>query len=440
MTKIKNITHVVERNLCTSCGACFAVCKTGAIVFKETTAGNYFPVIDGDLCIHCALCCSVCTGEHFSDTLKEKMPEDPFIGRCIQSFVGKATNKEIFENSQSGGIVSALAVHAMDSGLADAAVTVVMEWGNPPRPKACLARSVDEITLAQRSKYCPVPTLSLFKDVIDSDQRIVFVGTPCQVHGLYNLMNIVPKLRKNIVLVVGLVCDRVMTYGAMDYLIKKSGIGEERSQSLIFRDKTCEGYPGIVHIQSQDGQSKVEPAVVRMQIKDYFTPARCRICFDKMNIFADVTIGDPHGLENVDRKRGESMLVVRTKNGQNIVQSAQRDNAINVRPVTYKKIIEGQHIDDKKVLWSCYTHAWKMSGRPFPDYYERIKKHAPDPSVDKKTIQSMNYALQLDDFDSRNALIVYVQNALEKKLMLQKFLFPLRVVKRFMMKIRSVLG
>ena len=93
MTKIKNITHVIEKNLCTSCGACFAVCKAGAIVFKETTAGNYFPVIDDDACIHCGLCCSLCPGEHFSDTLKEKMPEDPFTGRVIQSFVGKSTNK-----------------------------------------------------------------------------------------------------------------------------------------------------------------------------------------------------------------------------------------------------------------------------------------------------------------------------------------------------------
>lgn len=440
MTKA-NITHVVQGNLCASCGACFAVCKPGAIEFEETTGGNCFPVVDDESCINCGLCSSVCPGDHFSDELKNKIPEDPFSGQYMHSFVGKAKNKKIYENSQSGGIVSALAIHAMESGLADTTVTVVMDWGKPPRPKASFARCADEIVLSQKSKYCPVPTLSILKDVIDSDQRIIFVGTPCQVHGLYNIMDKIPKLKdNNIALIIGLVCDRVMTYAALDYLVRKGKLGNKANQLLAFRDKACGGYPGKVHIQSMDGQNKIMSASARMQIKDYFTPARCRICFDKMNIFADITVGDPHELEGIDREHGESMFVVRTMAGLELVQSAKRVGAVAVRPVLYKQVTNGQHIDEKRIQWSSYARIWKQTGRSLPDYYELIKKSAPSPSMDRQYRQNLNYALGLDNADSRNILIKDVQNALTRKKRLRRFLFPWRFLKRVVRKILSTLG
>ena len=143
MSAKKNISCVVADKLCNTCGACFAVCKAGAIEYKETVGGYYFPDVDNEACTECGLCFSVCPGVNFGQGLMKSMPKDPFAGVSLGAFVGKATDKKIYGNSQSGGIVSALLVHALESNFADAAVTVAMDWGNSPRPKAFLAAIPD---------------------------------------------------------------------------------------------------------------------------------------------------------------------------------------------------------------------------------------------------------------------------------------------------------
>jgi coenzyme F420 hydrogenase subunit beta len=428
MDKI-NIKHVVETKLCTSCGACSVACKFDAIFFRETVAGYFFPYIIESTCNNCGSCLSVCTGIHFSNNLRTKASEEPFTGPVIDSFVGKATNKFVYENSQSGGIVTAIAINALESNMADAMITVVMDWGNPARPKAVLARTKNDILLSQKSKYCPIPTLSVLKEVIGSNQRIVFVGTPCQVHGLFNLIELIPSLKNNIKVIIGLVCDRVMTYAALDYLVSQANRPINSEHHLTFRDKMCGGYPGNVHIRFSKGQNRVMPSSARMQIKDYFTPARCRICFDKMNICADIVVGDPHGIEPVDRCLGESMVVVRTETGQSFLQSALKDRAINLRPVCYQQVLDGQFISDKKLQWSSYASAWKSNGLILPDYFDILFDHSPVPSNDKKYLRDIKYAFKMDAFKSRRSFLTSVKITVFRKKLYCRLLLPLRTVK-----------
>lgn len=405
MTGKQNIIHVVKQKLCHTCGACFTVCKTGAIEYKETVGGYYFPVVDKEKCIDCGLCFSACPGIGFSEGLKQRMPDDPFSGQALRSFVGKATDKEIYNNSQSGGIVSSLLVYALESHFADAAVTVAMDWGNPPRPKVYLARSKDVIISAQKSKYSPVPALSAIKEIINSEQRIVFVGTSCQVHGLFNILYIIPKLKDRISLIIGLVCDRVMTNAAIDYLIYQSKLPDRNKKLLVFRDKLCGGYPGKVHIQSVDGQNIILPVRTRGRIKDFFTPARCRLCFDKMNVFSDIVVGDPHGISNVDRKMGESMAVIRTQAGLRLFQSAFTQSAISAREIQYADILAGQAIKQKRIQWMGYTHAWKILGQPNVDYGDKVLKNTGPIKKDIIYKKNIQHALSLDLYVSRDELI-----------------------------------
>ncbi len=47
-----DISPVVEKTLCCTCGACAAVCRQEAITYKETIGGHLFPVIDKERCSH----------------------------------------------------------------------------------------------------------------------------------------------------------------------------------------------------------------------------------------------------------------------------------------------------------------------------------------------------------------------------------------------------
>jgi coenzyme F420 hydrogenase subunit beta len=428
MAEKRNISEIVGRKLCATCGACFAVCKAGAIEYEETMGGYYFPVIDGDRCVECGLCFAVCPGIAFGRSLMETMPSDPFAGRALEAFVGRATDRKMYENSQSGGVVSALLAYVLESGLADAAVTVGMDWGAPPRPKVLLAKSVDDIISAQKSKYCPVPTLSVLREVPSPERKIAFVGTPCQVHGLLNIAEKVPDLKKQIVLIVGLVCDRVMTYAALDFLVSKAKL-TGREAILEFRDKSCGGYPGKVHIRTPDDRHVVMPASARTRLKDLFTPARCRICFDKMNVFSDIVVGDPHGVENVDRKQGESIAVLRTARGRTVFREALESNVLAARETPYQAILAGQRIDLKRIQWQGYVCAWKRTGNALPNYCERV---APGAGGDASGPyrDNLNHSLSLDGFSSRAELFRSIDRRLLRQEVLGMLLRPLKTFKR----------
>lgn len=431
-----NIAHVAALRLCTSCGACSGVCPVYAIHFEETTGGYLLPTVDEKVCTLCGLCASVCPGIHFGASLRAKMPHDPFTGNALGAFVGTAVDRQLFANSQSGGIVSALLLHALDTGQITGAATVSMEAGTPPRPVVHIARDKQELLRAQKSKYCPVPLLHFLSDLKNLDGPIAVVGISCQLQGLWNVLDKKTALRSKIAFTIGLVCDRVLTYAATDYLFAAvDANGRSAPMMLHFRDKGLQsGYPGDVHIFAADGTSVVLPAAARMRIKDYFTPARCRLCFDKMNVFADITVGDPHGLPDVDRRHGESMLVARTETGQGLVQSAQKGNAINIRQVGYEQVLSGQGVTTKKEQWRAYAEAWEKTGRICPDFFPLVQPSVPQPMKLAKYSADLEYTIGLDRFTTREDLVRFVAQQVRRKQVINRLLTPLRLARRLMKK------
>lgn len=401
--------------------------------------GYYLPVVDEETCTHCGLCADICPGAGFRPSLLDGLPSDPFTGNALAAYVGKATDKQLFENSQSGGIVSALLVHSLEAGRINGAAVVSMEAGMPPRPLVRVARTSQDIYQAQKSKYCPVPLLSFLRDLKKEEWPVAVVGISCQIHGLRNILDKLPQVENKIAFTIGLVCDRVLTYAALDYLVSKSGTDKKVGALLHFRDKSVSGYPGDVHVLSDSGKSVVMPSSVRMRVKDYFTPARCRICFDKMNVFSDITVADPHGLNNVDKKLGESVLVVRTEPGRDIIQSAKHDRVIDIRRIQYEQVLRGQRIGEKREQWSGYTEAWKKSGRKLPNYYEPLKSHTQASRKNGKYLRDMQYSLGLDEFSSRDELIGFVERTLKKKQLVNTLVFPIRLGKQAIRRILTLI-
>lgn len=385
-------------------------------------------MVDEMVCNHCGMCLEICPGLHFGDDLFTQMADDPFAGVVKEAYVGKATDQNFYMNSQSGGIVSALLVNELTVGRIKGAVTVTMQPGVPPRPVARIATTAEEIYQAQKSKYCPVPLLGFIRELKNMESPVAVVGIPCQIHGLHNILEQMPKLRNKIAFTAGLVCDRILTFAALDYLVDKADLNHINPIILHFRDKLVSGYPGDVHIFSENEKnSSVMPASIRMQIKDAFTPVRCRLCFDKMNVFSDITVGDPHGLEDVDRRRGESMLLTRTDKGVEVVEYARKSGFINIRSIQYDQVLKGQGIDKKRQQWRGYAEAWKQMDNTLPDYYELVKKHASPPGDLHKYRHDLKYSLDLDNISSRRELMRKVDKMLNRKRLVNGLLFPFRL-------------
>ncbi|OPY90343.1 MAG: coenzyme F420-reducing hydrogenase subunit beta [Syntrophus sp. PtaU1.Bin208] len=419
MTVSENISHIVEKRLCCSCGACAAICRGEAISFRETPGGHLFPVVDEERCTACGLCCRVCPSATVGAELLAALRSSPFEGKALECHVGKAADRELYANSQSGGIVSAILLHLLETDQIGAAVVSAMTPGDPPRPVVLFAQSREEILSAQKSKYCPIPVLGILSEVRKRGLPIALVGLPCHFHGLSSLADIDSSLGELVKHKIGLVCDRILTYRAIDYLIQQAGLAATGTLKFDFRDKAHPGYPGNVVIGPPGLEPTVLPDGARNRIKNAFTPARCRVCFDKMNILSDITVCDPHGLKKIDRKGGESAVIVRTELGRTLIREAVADRRLLLRETDYGTISRGQKIERKRIEWSGYAEAWQDLGMDLPAAYPHlagIAGHTPD---DKYKANLLS-ALALDRHDSQEALLASVEALLKEEKQVKK--------------------
>jgi len=366
MSNTHDISEVVAAQLCHSCGACAAACGSDAIQFSETAAGYIQPHIDYDACTNCGLCYKVCSGNHFGQTLKLMMPRDPFIGQVLGCEVGVATNTDIYKNSQSGGVVTALLAHLLETKQISFAIVAIMNEQTPPRGDVMIARTRDELFRAQKSKYTPIPLLYILAQIKDTTLPFAIVGLPCHFHSLQNLCDRIPWLAPKNIIRIGLMCDRIMTASAIDFIGQQAT--KEPIKQFIFRDKSKPSYPGHPYVVTASNEAFSLNKSVRMAMKNFFTPIRCRLCFDKLNIYADIVCGDPHGLEDINRGGGGTIVLTRTERGKNIVECARQAKAISLRSCSLERAIKGQGIGKKRKDFPSYMTAWKIMGHPVPDY------------------------------------------------------------------------
>lgn len=422
-----NIKTIVLNRLCNSCGACVGVCVSGAIELQEDIAGHLYPVVNAG-CISCGLCTKVCSGKNLSNSaLKRLFDSNPFYGQALNTYVGKSIDSKLFNNSQSGGIASAIINEAISQKIIGGAVLVRMKQGNPPRPEIFIASTPEEIMSAQKSKYCPTPLFSIFQAIMKYEHKLALVGLPCHIHAFYNLSEVFKEFKDKIAFTIGLVCDRVMTYRAIDFFAAAAQIPATEPYSFDYRNKSISGYPGDICIKAQK-KLKTLPAANRTLVKEFFTPLRCRICFDKMNVLSDITVCDPHGLEGIDRKNGETALIVRTKRGSEILSKIS--SAIDVKHCLYDDIVKGQLIDLKISQWRVYVKKFADCGFLLPHYLKRISD-----SISDRPVLSMCYkisfklSLQLYRYDSLNKLLIDARRYTRKQSLYYKLTRPFSVLK-----------
>ncbi len=335
----------------------------------ETPAGLLLPLIRDEKCIVCGRCRKVCTGAGFDLDLPEHV--DPFKGKVHGAYVGHAINDSVRAGGQSGGVVSALLLFLLETGKIDAAMVTAMPNDGSLRPRAALARTGQQILAAQGSKYCPVASNAVLAET-PADARIAAVGVSCQMHGIYVLAQDGNALARTIQYRIGLVCDRTLLYSCIDHMALTAGLALKDIAGLEYRSKARNGWPGEVCFHLGSGQKRYFPSSLRTSTKDYFTPPRCRLCFDKMNIFCDVTIGDAWGIS--ESPQGDSIVIARTENAASLLQDACSLGFLKLREVAPNIIFENQGVERRRRDFSAFMSECRKLGRYSPEY-KGLKSH-----------------------------------------------------------------
>ena len=366
---MKNINIIKESQLCYGCGTCNVVCNKDAITMKYDNIGRLLPIINEEKCVNCGLCYNICPS---LDQKGIQLPqtEDCYVGNVINTYIGKACDERIYRNSQSGGLVTAVLKYLFDTRKIDAAIVCKVTDAMEYTSKATVVTSSEELIECQKSSYVPIDMVSAIKSA-NKYNSIAVVGTGCHIQGFHALREFKKDFNERIKFTLGIICDRTLCKTATDVL--HTSLFKDERKRIIWRDKSVNYKKARLLIKTLDGKQKILPRWQRFVLKDPFTNPRCRICFDKLNVHADMVFGDPWGMSNVDWQRGMSLVLTRSERGEDVINGLMQKGDARLGKASLSEVIQGQHIEKRKRDVSVALSTYQRQGWVQPSYAERLE-------------------------------------------------------------------
>lgn len=366
-----DINFVKREDLCTGCGTCVGLCPASAIeMVIDHKKGINIPVINGERCTECGICVKVCPGHKvdFKDLNREifgRQPDDILLGNYLHCYTGYATDNDLRYNSSSGGLVTALLLFALEHGMINGALVTRMKKDKPLEPEPFIARTREEIIEASKSKYCPIPANTALKEIIEAkdDEKYAVVGLPCHIHGLSKAENLNNKLKRKIVLKLGIFCSCTCNFMGTEFLISRLGLDINEIKRIDYRG---EGWPGSMSIHAKDRVIKLPLSRFWDARFTAFSLSRCAFCTDATAEFADISLADAWGL--ADDNIGTSLIITRTSMGEQLLQGMLEEHRIDLSGLEPKRIAQTQKaVIRKKSIRTQYLLA-KILRKKFPVY------------------------------------------------------------------------
>lgn len=394
--KKETIISVTEKDLCTGCGTCVAICPREAIELTlNNEKGMYIPELNKELCNNCGTCLKVCPGLEIDfDELRKEIfnndPDDSIFDNYIDFYIGHAKDFDIQYNSASGGLITAILIFALERRIIDGALVTRMNKDRPLEPEPFIARTKEEIIEASKSKYCPVPANIALKEILNSNknEKFAVVGLPCHINAIRKAEQINFKLRDKIALHFAIMCSHADNFLAIKFILNCFGIKTENVKSIEYRGR---GWPGSMLVNLNDGTQRIIP------YKDYikahelwmFNPTCCNFCCDSLGSLSDISFGDAWRIENVsENKNGVSLCISRTLLGDKLIHEA-----VSMDSIKAEKIDRGSIIGLQGITSSSRTRYSKVNMIFNKNHPKYNMKSLEDDSFNPKSFDYAKYVL-----------------------------------------------
>lgn len=303
----KKITFHYDR--CQQCGACLAVCPTGALSYVKNKVGLAEISVDDDKCIRCGKCFKVCPANK---------PQD-FTGyfdgiRDKSFYLGYNADNNIRSKSSSGGVCKTLVIGALKSGLVDGVFTLRrLEEYPSAEGEFYTADNIPGYSDIPNSVYHSImPCLDLNK--VQKCRRLMIVGTACQLRAL----EVALKGKYETLIKVCIFCKQQKTLDSTRFLAKICGTSVSAPYSFTSRYRGM-GWPGQVCI---NGKTLLYKRASQLPFgRRLWTMPGCGGCGDPMGYFAgsDISLMDPWNISK-SNDLGETVTVANTPVGKDLLE------------------------------------------------------------------------------------------------------------------------
>lgn len=381
---LRSLAQIIDNGLCHRCGTCVGICPTDALGLDDE---SYPKVKNLSACTDCDLCVKTCPGDEFNfeKTHLEKFGNKGEItsthGEFSNSFVAYANDPWLREHSTSGGLVTAILLHLIETKQIDGALVIVSDPENIWKGKPIIARTKDEILDSLKSKYSIAPTNSVFKEIREIEGKYAIVGLPCQIHGFHKAKELDAKLKERIVLSIGIFCHAAVEYEG--YRTVWESLGEKREKATKFISRVGK-HPGTPYIEFGDGTQEpvyfpkkkgFRPSSMEIINILYrlYSPKRCLTCFDALAEFADISVGDPWMSppdDSIDFHKGWSFALVRNEFAQKICDEMEQNKSITTYKTTEKEALKCNTMMSSEKVWRAFRiiETQRRQGKAVPKY------------------------------------------------------------------------
>jgi coenzyme F420 hydrogenase subunit beta len=363
------VTRVLKGDLCSGCGLCAGV-SDGAITMTALSPGYARPVQHRPVAPNVEQkIASGCPGSVVAPW-EGGAHRHPYWGPWRETLTGAATDPQVRFAGASGGALSALLIHALESGLVDRVLHVEADPAFPTGNRMRWSRTRDEILSGAGSRYAASMPLASINDAFAEGGRIAFVGKPCDASALRQLARTDPRVKEHVPLVLSFYCGGLPSAAGADRVIRAMGFEPANVTEFRYRGN---GWPGLTIARTADGQSG------EMSYADSWgrhlsreVQFRCKICPDAVGGVADIACadawyGDQSGYPTFDEQEGRSLIMTRTEAGEALLRSAQEVGCIETQPLDIAEVelMQPSQAQRKRAI-SARTAAVRVLLRPIP--------------------------------------------------------------------------
>lgn len=188
--------------------------------------------------------------------------------------------------------------------------------GKPARLTA--TNNLEYLYQSAKSKYIPASDYNIINTLKKDDgKKYIIVGTPCQIQGIKNFLEI-ENIPDNNLLFLGLFCEKTLNFNILKYYEDVYRTSGEKISKYQFKSKEKSGWPGDSKLCFDSGRTLFVDKKIRMELKKFFQLKRCLLCLNgRLNPLADLSFGDCY-IEGESDFYGKSSVIIRTSKGKNI--------------------------------------------------------------------------------------------------------------------------
>ena len=314
---------------CTGCYACANVCPKKCITLDKDSYGEIHPVVDTQLCIDCKLCQKTCPNNR---NLSFNYPE-----HCYAAWITDANKRKI---CASGGIGTEFSEYVINHG----GVIFGSRYDENLNPIITWTDQIADLEKFKGSRYVQSEvgnhTFQQVKEFLSQGKKVLYIGTPCQIAGLYGFLK---KSYENLI-TVDLICHGVSpsTYlkEEVQYLSSKfklHGISDARFRGndgnnyrLTLWDKDRRKlFPMNNYRQKIFDICYLDDYYIQGFLKGVSLRENCYSCkYARPDRISDITIGDFIGLGKkipfeYHTQANISSVTTNTQKGYNLLMSVK---------------------------------------------------------------------------------------------------------------------